>query len=141
MTPEDAFRAGSRPHEVDLLGARIIRGTASPAAGVPREPGDSSLVLAVVGQCLVQVLLLTDEIKNVGGIAMEALALGPGGSVPAGVLRRPARGRRAGIRHGRWCVHWRVPQRLNCVKMPISGHRPGFACEGRLTFDLTVDRL
>jgi hypothetical protein len=131
MTPEDAFRAGSRPHEVDLLAARIIRGTASPAAGIPYEPGDLPRV-CVVG--LVQVLLLSDEITNVGGIAMEALALGPGGSVPADVLRRPGRGRRAGIRHGRWCVHWRVPQRLNCVKMPISGHWPGFACQGSLTF-------
>jgi len=69
----------------------------SPAAGVPREPGDSPPVFAVVGQRLVQVLLLTDEIKNVGGIAMEGLALEPGRSIPP----RPGRGRRAGIRR-RW---------------------------------------
>ena len=51
-------------------------------------------MFAVVGQRLVQVLLLADEIKNVGGIAMEGLALEPGGSIPPG----PGRGRRAGIR-------------------------------------------
>ena len=71
---EDAVRAGSRPHEVDLVRA---------------------------GRRLMQVLLLTDEIKNVGGIPMEALALELGGGVLAGVPRRPGRGGRTGIRHRR----------------------------------------
>ena len=69
----------------------------SPAAGVPREPGDSLPVFAPVSQRLMQVLLLTDEIKNVGGVAMEALALDPDASVSRG----PGRGRRAGVRR-RW---------------------------------------
>src|SRR5690242_5404715 len=81
----------------------------SPAAGAPGEPGDSPPALAV-GLCLVQVLLLPDEIKNVGGVAVDALAREPEGRVPVGVPRRPRRGRRAGIRHRRWFVHWSPPK-------------------------------
>ena len=66
--------------------------------------------LVRTGQRLVEVLLLTDEVKNVGGIPMEALALGPGGSVLADVPRRPGRGRRAGIRHWLWRVQWNPPK-------------------------------
>jgi hypothetical protein len=108
----------------------------SPAAGVPREPGDSLPVLAAVGQRLMQVLLLTDEIKDVGGIAMEALALEPEGSVLAGVPRRPGTGRRAGIRHRRWSVQ-RSPQKVNTSRCRFPATwllRPG-------QLGLIVDRL
>src|SRR5690349_22382895 len=108
----------------------------SPAAGVPGEPGDSPPALAVVGQRLAQVLLLPDEIKNVGGIAVDALAREPEGRVPAGVPRRPRRGRRAGIRHRRWFVHW-SPPKVEHVEVPISGRRPGFSGQGSLTLSWT----
>ena len=135
MTPEDAFRAGSRRHEVDLLRASIIRQhgcrhrpLASPVSqGLrPRVRGRRPAPCAGPAACGRN----QERRRHRDGRACP----GTGGQHPARPRERQAGGHPAPV-----LICARKSPEVEHVEMPISGQWPGFSRQGSLT--LFVDRL
>ena len=133
MTPEDAFRAGSRRHEVDLLRASIIR-----QHGCRHRP-----LASPVSQGLRPRVRGRRPAPRGGPAAygrnQERRRHRDGRACPGTGAQHPAppRERQAGGHPAPVVICAMESPEAEQVEMPISGHWPGFSGQGRLTLSWT----